>query len=348
MSLRHVFDWWVQGLRNLVPAALLKTGTHELVAVPDQEGPGSLVLWQAQNGIQERTGNLDELGARPRSALVRQVRRGRMTPVLALPQKALATRRTTLPAVAEKELRDVIGLDIDRLTPFNSDEVFFTHRVLERLDDQDRIVVEVLYAPKATLEPALERLKSVGLPVSRLDGLDASGLPQGVNLLGPSGRQPWRGGARLSMVLTLGLFLSIAAWIWAEMDLMDRQIAELGQTLAEERELAFGAEEALDGSGQGDLEVRAFALRQDTPRAVEVMAAVTEIVPDHTWLDRLNLDQGRLEISGSSPDATELIGAFERHPMFERPVFPTPLTRARGSDVERFFLTTDVPGMEVE
>ncbi len=345
---RRFLDWWFQGLRNIFPTTLLKTTRLELVAIPDEEKPGDLMLWQSSDGAREPIGHLTGIDLARRRSLARQVRRGRLTTVLALPHRLLASRRTTLPSVAEKELRDVIGLDIDRLTPFSADEVFFTHRVLERLEDQDRIVVEVLYAPKATPGSALERLTSAGLPVTRLDGFDANGMLEGVNLLGPSDLGSWRWGTRLSAALMLGLILSVGGWIWAELGMMDRRIAELREMSVKERQLAFQAEDAFDGSVDGDHSVKAYLLRQDTPLAVEILTAVTEITPDHTWLDRLNLDQGRLEISGASQDATELIGGFEQNPMFDRPVFPTPLTRARGGDVERFFLSVDVPGLEVE
>ena len=49
-----------------------------------------------------------------------------------LPAGSALQRRLLLPAAAADRLRDVIGFEIDRQTPFSADSVRFDTRVLER------------------------------------------------------------------------------------------------------------------------------------------------------------------------------------------------------------------------
>ncbi|MBV8590564.1 MAG: PilN domain-containing protein, partial [Acetobacteraceae bacterium] len=62
--------------------------------------------------------------------------------------------------------------------------------------------------------------------------------------------------------------------------------------------------------------------------ALQILAKVTDLMPDDTVLSELSLRQGRLAISGQSQSAARLIPALAADPLIRNPAFVAPVTRA--------------------
>ena len=88
----------------------------------------------------------------------------------------------------------------------------------------------------------------------------------------------------------------------------------------------------------------AYRLKQDRMMVSEVVALVTELLPDGTWLDRLTIDSETVEMSGYSGNAAALIDRFETHPAFLEPIFRSPITREDGR--ERFSLAVRIAPLQ--
>ena len=55
-------------------------------------------------------------------------------------------RRVTMPAATEENLRQVLGFEMDRLTPLRADEVYFDYRVVSRDAAAGQIAVQLAVA----------------------------------------------------------------------------------------------------------------------------------------------------------------------------------------------------------
>ena len=67
---------------------------------------------------------------------------------------------------------------------------------------------------------------------------------------------------------------------------------------------------------------------------LRVLAAVTAILPDDTFLTTLGLHERTLTIEGQSAAAAKLIGKLAADPMFREPAFTAPVTRTEhGADL---------------
>jgi len=75
---------------------------------------------------------------------------------------------------------------------------------------------------------------------------------------------------------------------------------------------------------------------------LQVLAAVTDIVPDDSWLTELSLHQGKLGISGQSPAAARLIPALAADPAFRNPAFAAPVTRAPDGHADLFVIRAEL------
>ncbi len=84
------------------------------------------------------------------------------------------------------------------------------------------------------------------------------------------------------------------------------------------------------------------AERAKTGDVLQILAAVTDIVPDDTWLTDLSLHQGKLGINGQSPAAARLIPALAADPSFRNPAFAAPVTRAPDGHADLFAIRAEL------
>ena len=84
-----------------------------------------------------------------------------------------------------------------------------------------------------------------------------------------------------------------------------------------------------------------------TGDALQVLATVTELLPDDTVLADLTLRQGKLSISGRSRAAPLLIPAMAGDPTLHNPSFAAPVTRTPDGKADTFVIRAElVPEME--
>ena len=79
-----------------------------------------------------------------------------------------------------------------------------------------------------------------------------------------------------------------------------------------------------------------------TGDALQVLATVTELLPDDTVLADLTLRQGKLSISGRSRAAPLLIPAMAGDPTLHNPSFAAPVTRTPDGNADTFVIRAEL------
>ena len=104
--------------------------------------------------------------------------------VVLLPADKVLVRSMTLPLAAEENLREVLSFEMDRQTPFSADQVYYDCIVTSRNTSRKTLSVELVLAPRNSVDALLDALADSGLSADILSTRDSSGtamLP--VNLL---------------------------------------------------------------------------------------------------------------------------------------------------------------------
>lgn len=305
-------DWWAGQLRSCLPArwqAALETREAELwLAI---EGPDLLVR---AGGAQESSEPLASLpladtAALPAAfdaALGEDLRNRRR--VLLLPAGQVLRRRIQLPAAARDNLATVLGFELDRQTPFRPEQVYFDSRVLAHEAAARMLPVELALVPR---EPVQAALKTLGPLAGQVDAVDAAapGGRLGFNFLPPEQR---RRRAHGLLWINLGLLAaSLLFLLLAMAQLVDNRVAAVAALQADadaQRESARSVaalrktlEDAV--SGANFLAVR----KASQPSVIELLQTLTEVLPEDTFLERINVTGGTLSMTGQSAQAAQLI-----------------------------------------
>lgn len=262
-----------------------------------------------------------------------------------VPSAMVLRRRLLLPAAAANRLRDVVRFELDRQTPFNVQEACFDARVLS-VRAEGQLDIELVVAPKEALTTALAELGEVGHQLSGADIEDTSGLTTGINLLpGNVGVRPQT--ARSAMPLAFAA-LSIAALLLGAWQVLDNRRAAADAFAAQvERSADQARRAAVDRQQLVDLvdgitTLNAFSAQR--PTALEVLAEVTQRLPDSTYLEKLAIEGGRLTLIGFSPEASALVGRLQGSKLWRNPALSGALQPDPRAHMDRFTLTAELPG----
>lgn len=316
-GLRGFWAWWLTALGSWLPLRLRAVFglaqqrllvRHEgetlslALTLPAQPGEASIrelaeLPWDAGSADDEPLGQLlvSRINSLPRWLL--------------LPGRAGLRRRLSLPAAAADRLREVLGFEIDRQTPFTLDEVYYDARLLGRRGD-GQIDAELIVVPRARLEHALDALGApLRATLAGVDMADADGLPLGINLLPGAQRRHRRDPrAAWNIVLAVVALAALGAGLWqilanreAAADAFEVQAksrSQQAQKVSAEKKQLVDLVEGLRFLQQ---------TRSGRPSTVEVLDELTRRLPDSTYIEKVSIEGERLMIIGLSSEAPRLV-----------------------------------------
>ncbi|MFG1225948.1 PilN domain-containing protein [Xanthobacter wiegelii] len=261
---------------------------------------------------------------------------------LALDPARFLFRPLDLPEGARPYLDGIVRAQIDRLTPWSAAEAAFGWTAPEPLGD-GRIRVMVAATPRARLAPALDALKALGVGHLVLTTRQGDGASITVHA-GAAGEGA--GTARLRQVLLGVLAAAALAATFASGvsgflgGSLDEEQQTLDQAIAARRRAIAAARDGLGAEGAA-LRGLEKAKRAQAP-TVLVLEALSQVLPDHTYLSALTIQNGKVELTGVSREAPSLVRLLEESKHFSAATFVAPTTRQPGDAGERFQIQADI------
>ena len=90
--------------------------------------------------------------------------------------------------------------------------------------------------------------------------------------------------------------------------------------------------------------IRGF--KSNAPVMIEILKEVTTLLPDDTWLTRLEVKDGKATFEGFSDSATKLISILESSDIFRNVSFSSTTVKDRRLNKERFRIKAELEGVE--
>jgi len=268
---------------------------------------------------------------------------------LAIPSRTALRRALTLPAAVEESLRQAVGYDLDRLTPFKADELYYDAAVVSRDPSKQTIGVDFAAVRRPIVDAAIAHATAWGGEVRSVSPDDpaAANLSR-LNLVPdelrtvPAAWKRWQFWAPIGALAIVAL-AAVVLPLWQKRELaisiINRSEAVRQQAAVSER-LRAELERAA-----GDYN---FALerKHQWPPMVRVLDTVTRVLPDDTWLTQLEvrtLPKGKerdreLVMRGESGNAGRLIPVLEESGLVTQVAPRSPTTKIQPGPGEVFDL----------
>lgn len=263
--------------------------------------------------------------------------------VLLLTPEVSLLRRFKLPYAAAENLNQVVAFELDRLTPFKPDQVYYSARILERLNEIKQLRIELAVVMRDTLDPLLDTMTQSGWQPVRVDIDSDAAFAKRHDLLPgpfrvPGKRGPLGAAAGAGCVLIFVLFMLL----WLPVSMGESLVAQLRAEIKSVTKLSTEVE-ALKQEAEQITHDNGFMLRKrrEEPAMLDVLEELTRVIPDDTWLNGLQY-QGKLVMQGQSPAASALIEKLESSPYFKAVSFASPVTKDAANGQERFQISTEV------
>ena len=346
------FKWWLAELSAIVPPWLRKmvTESYDYLLVTSHEDIFQVSLVTDELGKEFGGVLLNEEGREVWYRLVSRNPEMQKLPIVLRLQPGQALVKTaSLPAAAESNLYQVVGFEMERLTPFKTDQVYYDVRLIGKLPDLNQIKVELVLVPRKNLDAMLKRMVGLGLLPGRVDAatgdeadrkkpqLRYNLLPQKLHDK-PNNRKRLINGFLLFLVIVL-IGLTAALPLWMKHNYMLELEADVKGESRAANEVQSLKQEADALARESD-----FLLRKKStePVMVEIINELTVRLPDNTWLEHVNYRNPKLQIHGQSPSASALIEILEASPIFKDTSFVSPVSQDRNTGLERFQIAIQI------
>lgn len=343
------WQWWSAELIGLIPSRwrqrFYQRGTLLCIAMDDEQcriGYGNFNQIETVASAQvEDGGEWPSFVTEPLMARASKADKV----VLLLPPGKVLRKVIGLPAATESGLDNVLRFEMDRHTPFGSEQVYFGYRVIERDRAHQRLQVELLVVLRDYLDGLLRRLDELGVhpSLASLAGGEDDWGGNGINLLPGSHkrerRRDWRTDRRLQGVAVVVMLGLLVAFPLLE---QQREIGRLTEELEKPKAAAERAARVRDELKT--LEAGSGYLREQQARAPAILLTLdelTNLLPDTTWLSRFELSGNRVRMEGESAEASALIALFEKSQTLQNVSFASPITSNPRTQKDRFSLMAE-------
>ena len=348
--LARLFRWWIGELAALArpltgarssprlnTLELLVTDTEIVVTSNVRGRVSALATLPAQSDDENRharTNVIDTLLVSLERSL--PARKTRITVKIAERHRLVKT--VELPLATEENLSDVLAHEMDRLTPFKSESVYFQGRVVNRDRERKTLEVALSVVPRARVDGALALLTSWDeVSSQRAVTVDGSGPHTIVDMAPPA-----MGSRRLitANLVLLTTIVALGATLVGTVTLQQyRLVKSLRAQVEEAQPMATQSSSLRSRMTQLDAEVASLVGRKTSALPVVILLeALTARIPDGTWLQRLVVHRDRVQIIGISIAATSLVQALEASDLFANAHFVSSVTRDDRTGGERFHL----------
>ena len=330
--------------RQLLASPFARGGESVLLAIGTDDVVIKLVSGTRTEEIGRALG-AGEASAREVSTLLaasERVPRGTTDVIIELPEQDVLRRRFELPAASRSTLARAVPFELERLSPIEADRLYYDFNILDAGRSKKQAELELRIVKRSAVDDAIALARAAGLKVGVIrfagDPREAHwrAFPADRGALLRIKWRQWNVFALLGLMLVLGIAVVFAAYLRG---------AAAADALSDEVDTAGTRAAVIHRLNHEISDVRAqieFPLAQKRgPFLLAILAEVTRLLPDGTWLTEFEYDAGKVHIQGFAKSASDVVGQIDRSPMFANAQFMAPLQSAQNGN-ERFDLSFDV------
>lgn len=346
----HAFlDWWFSGLCLLIPEEL----RSKIFQLPDilsvEVDDGALMFkyarGEANNIIQQKRINPDEtLGKADTIQWLSEIVKPDAHIILLINEKQVLKKSLSLPLAGDADLREILGFEMDRQTPFTVEQVYFDFVVTDRDYRNKQMQVQLYTLPITTVDPVLGKIRDLGMRPHGIHPVNAKQVNKDINLLPAKDRARRSSAIDFSTrILIAGACLLFIAVLYLPILRYQGVLESLGNEVTRSR---MEAQKLSPLMKERDMLLarRDFLMNKQGERTqfIEVLLELTSTLPDDTSLDRLIVTDDKVQLEGESDAATAILPLIEQSTLFRNAQFRSPVTRDNAANKDRFQVSAEL------
>lgn len=263
--------------------------------------------------------------------------------ILELPAAEVVVRRISVPAQAREFLAGIVRNQIERLSPWHSDQAAYGFDAEENSEDPANLDVRVLIASRAAIDVVREKLAATGLTIDRVVTRQTNaGITKFITLwsrLATLSREDVeRAHRRIATGIAAAILVCVAVSLYA---MISAASLRAGSDDAEARtKLLLRQIEGVGAQSVASLkpEERAWREKETSPTVAIVIEAVSRALPDASYLTELHLEGATLRLIGLTSDPPSVIAPLEHSGHLADVHFFAPTTRETDGALFRFHI----------
>lgn len=264
-----------------------------------------------------------------------------------VPADLVLARARVLPPLSGSDLRDAVALDVRDSSPFDPADLVWGYR--SGPGEGGQVNVATAMASRRQVTQHIEQAAPEAAALPSLEAwVLADGVPVVLRGFGEAARARRASRGRLlawaMLLLTVFLVTAIAVTPTVQLHLRAMQAAAAYQALQQRAGPAVAQREELM-RGRDDL-ANLHEVMNDHIEPLLAIDMLTQLIPDDTWLQRVQAQGNRFTLTGQTPNAAALMNALSSNPGLREVRAPSPATRGAGTSRESFVVEfTVTPAM---
>ncbi len=354
-SVGQFMRWWKTELMSFVPEKYQQQLFPQAINILLTQEQDEVVIWQNTSGdfVIEKNEDEEVMWWHEVQHIINDAEGRRVNVVYLLPNNEALVRKIALPQAAKENLDEVIGFELDKYVPFKSEQVQLSYKIDKDNSSEDKVVLDLAVIPKQKVADiiALTEEKSI-----ELDALDVnSGSAQqpqalGVNLLPPEKRKERN---YFNLKLNIGLlFLFFILMYFVMYTSVANKQEKIEQLTNLNSELSKQAKKAkLLRKELKSVIVSSKFLnnkKNDNPSLVTILSDITNRLPEDTYITRLKVNKEKLELTGQSNNASNLVPELDKSHSWFQPEIVGGVTEDRRTKKEKFTIKVLLKEPQVE
>ena len=324
-GLLQFWHWWSAELKVMLPSAMANWLDGGVVAINVSVDAQTLTIIDAipdtAKASQITRVPIDAMGS---NVAVRElIATGRDHVRLVLTPDQAMVKTISLPMATEENLREVVGFELDRHTPFTPAQAYYDVQIARRDPQQEKIAVTLVVASKIGIAALTDTLRRAGLTCSAIGIDNTAAINAAAFDLQPVLDKPLRKLSRAHQ-LNIGLFAVAVLLILATIVLPIWQKREAIKVLNPQAEMA-GVEFQISERIYTEYvnlaaEYNFLAARKHTAYpALTVLEELAKTFPDTTWVQKLDIKANgkvrEVRVMVEAQSASKVIENLEQSPL---------------------------------
>ena len=336
-SFSHFLSWWQQQLKECVPLGL----RNKLAQArrPAMWSPADDRVWSAAEGLTQSNPFLNSALAQRGGAAA-----------LVIGESNGFRRELEMPLAVQDRLQQVLGYELDRLTPLRPSELYYDFRVRQRNLSAGTCTVELAAAPRMRVDPMLEEAKRRNINVTRML-LAPSDVDTPLDLLKTAQASAdesnksrgWITPALIGLCAALAIMLvALPLWQMRQHILALQPIEAAAKTDAQ---IASVVQQQLEKQiGEYNLPL---ARKHGAPLMMQLLDDLSKRLPDDTWAQSVEIrsvpnQKGKeVVLQGETGSGGKILQIVQESPLIKDPAFKATMTRV-APNAERFHIAGEI------